>query len=85
MVGVGHECLEFLNHLCRVVLCGGVDREHSRSITHPKHLLACKLPVDITCESGKEFDILYMLFAVEDGLVEMGNAPPQRDVVVEQF
>ena len=41
-----------------------------------------KLYDGIEIESlGQEFDVFDMRFVVQDSLVQVGNAPPQRDVI----
>ena len=37
----------------------------------------------IACQGGQEGDVLYVFFPVQDGLVEMGHAPPLGNVEAE--
>ena len=41
--------------------------------------------MDITGQRGLELDIAYVLLVVKNALVEMGDAPAERDVVVEEL
>ena len=47
----------------------------------PSTFLAGYLPVDKTCKGGQVIDGWNVLFIIQDGLVEVGDAPTQRDVV----
>jgi hypothetical protein len=37
--------------------------------------------MDIAGQSGQKVDILYMLLLIQNGLPQMGNAPPLRDII----
>lgn len=58
-----------------------IDREHTGGISYAQYLLAGYLPVDKTCKGGQVIDGWNVLFIIQDGLVEVGDAPTQRDVV----
>ena len=79
----GNELVELLHHRGVVVLRLGIHGNHTAGITHTEHLLAGELPVNVTGQSGLELDVLHMLLIVENALIEVADAPTQRDVVVE--
>ncbi len=62
-----------------------VNREHARGIADAEHLLTAELPVHIAGQRRQERDILDMLFPIEDGLIEMRDAPALRDVKAEEL
>ena len=66
-----------------IVAAGAVDGKDAGGIADAQHLLAGELPVDIARQRGQEGNVPDVLLAVEDGLIEVGNAPPLRDVEVE--
>ena len=79
------DVVELTYHLCVVGLRGGVNGNHARGIAHAEDELARHLPVHITCQCGEVLDAGHVLLVVEDGLVEVADAPAQGDVVVEEF
>ena len=44
-----------------------------------------QLPVDIAGQGGQIADLVDMGFLVQDGLMEVGNAPALRNIELEQF
>ena len=65
------------------LLCGRVNGEHTGGLANAQGLLAGELPVNITCQSGHEVNLPHMLFALQHGLIQMGNAPSLGNVVLE--
>ena len=68
-----------------IVAGGAVDGEHARSVPDAQHPAAGELPVDI---AGQRVDAVQpgqVGFPVQDGLVEMGHAPPLGNVEAEGF
>ena len=63
--------VELLNHCGVVGLRGGVNGNHTRGIAHAQHELACYLPVNIACQCGQELDVLDVLVAVQNALVQV--------------
>ena len=80
-----HELVELAHHLGIIGLRVGVDGDHTRCIAHTEDELPGDLPVHIAGKRGEVFDVGHVLLVVEDGLVEMADAPTQRDVVVEEL
>ena len=73
--------VELIHHFRRIVFGDGIDGEHTGGISYAQYLLAGYLPVDKTCKGGQVIDGWNVLFIIQDGLVEVGDAPTQRDVV----
>ena len=71
----GDELVELGDHGRVVVVRLGVDGEHARGVADREDLLAREAPVRVTGERGEEVDAGDVLLAVEDGLVDMANAP----------
>ena len=63
--------VELAHHLGRVSLCLGVHRNHTGSVSNTKHLLTCKLPVNVSCKLGKESDLRNVRFLVQDALIQV--------------
>ena len=57
----------------------------ARGIADAEHLLTAELPVHIAGQRRQKRDILDMLFPIEDGLIEMRDAPALRDVEAEEL
>ena len=76
-----NQIVELLHHFSRIVVGSRVYGEHSRCISYAQYFFTCYLPMYITCKGCQEFDIFDMRFVVQDSLVQVGNAPPQRDVI----
>ena len=81
----GHEAVELPHHAGVIVFRVGVNGEHTRGVTDAQHLLARELPVDIAGQCGEKLDVFHVLLAVEDGLIEMRDAPAQGDVEREDL
>ena len=64
---------------------GRIDREHAGGITDAENLLSGELPVHITGERGEVRDLADVLFLVEHRLVQVGDGPAFRNIVLEQF
>ena len=80
-----HELVELAYHLGIVGLGVGIDGNHTRSIADAEDLLVGETPVNVAGEGGEIGDVLNVLFAVQDGLIEVRNAPTEWDVVVEEL
>ena len=80
-----HELLELLHHVGPVVPGGRVHGQHAGGVAHAQHLLAGELPVDVAGQGGEIGDLGHVLLAVQDGLVQVGDAPAERNVVDEQL
>ena len=78
-----HQFIKLLHTLLVKIPGMDVHREHACHITNAQNTSACQLPVHISLQRNEVVDILHMLFFIEDGLVEMGNAPSLRDIVPE--
>ena len=81
----GDELFELLHHVGAVVPGFGIHRQHAGGVAHAQDLLAGELPVDVAGERGQVADVPHVGFIVQDGLVEVGDAPAERDVVHEQL
>ena len=79
------EIVELLDHVGPVVPGLGIDGYHARCVADSQHLLAGELPVDIAGQGGEIGDLGDMLLLVQDGLVQVGDAPAQGNVVNEQL
>ena len=62
-----------------------VDGEHARGVAHAEHLPAGELPVHVAGQGGEEGDLGDVLLVVEHALVQVGDGPAFRDVVLEQL
>ena len=56
--------MEPANHVPVKIASGNIYREHAGSVPYPKNLLSGKLIMHITCQCGKESNLLYMFFFV---------------------
>ena len=79
------QSLKLLHHALVVVQLFAVDGEHSAGLAHAHDLLSGQLPVDVACKCGQVRDIFDMLFVVENGLIQVSNAPALWDVKAEQI
>ena len=86
--GVGFDCvqpLELLEHRRIVEARLLVNREHARGIADAEYLLTAELPVHIAGQRRQKSDVLDMVFFIEDGLIEVRDAPALRDVEAEEI
>ena len=74
-----------MDHLFIVIFCIHINWEHSGCVAYTKNLLACHLPVDISRKRCHKCNIFYMLFFIQDTLIQMRNTPSQWYVVPEQI
>ncbi len=81
----GDELLELLHHVGAVVPGGRVDGQHAGGVAHAQDLLTGEFPVDVAGEGGEVGDPGNVLLPVQDGLVEVGDAPAERDVIDEEL
>ena len=65
--------------------CLQVDRECARGLADAQHFLTRQFPVHVTGQRRDEADVLDVLFAVQDCLIEVGDVPALRDRVLEEF
>ncbi len=82
---VRDQCIEFIHHRCIIIPCLHADREHSGAVADADHLLAGQLPVNIGRQRCHKMNVLYVILAVQDRLIQMRNAPSLRNIVVEQL
>ena len=80
-----NQFIELSHHFSRIVVGCRINREHTRCVTDTQYLFASYLPMHITCQSSQEINVIHMRFIVQDSLVQMRNAPSQRNVVDKQF
>ena len=76
-----NQIVEFGHHFGGIVVGSRIYGEHTRCVTNAQHLFACYLPMYITCKSCQELDVFDVRFVVQNSLVQMRNAPSQRDVI----
>ena len=76
--------VKLFHHPLVVVILRAVDREHPRCFADAHDLLAGQECVDVSCKGGEEGNVLYMLFSVQNRLIEVGNAPALRNCEAEQ-
>ena len=79
------DVVEFGNHIGIIGLGGGVNRNHTRGIANTENELTRYLPMDIAGEGSEILDILHMGIVVEYALIEVADAPAERNVVVEEL
>ena len=79
------ERVELGDHRGIVGLCEGIHGNHAAGIAYAQHFLACHLPVHVTGERGQEGDVTHVFLVVEDGLVEVRDAPAQGDVIDKEL
>ena len=80
-----HARIELLDHAVVVVLGHGVNRKHARGIPHREAVLAREEPVRIARKRREGGDARNVLLTVNDGLIDMGDAPPFGDVEREEL
>ena len=76
--------VELLEHGLVVVQRPAVDGEHAAGLAHAHDLLAGELPVDVASQGGEEGDILHVRLLVQNGLIQVGDAPALGDVEAEE-
>ena len=81
----GHQLVKLGDPRLVEVAGRGVNRHHARSVPHPQHLAAGKLPMDISGKGREEYDILYVRFPVQNALVQMREAPAERHIELKEF
>ena len=82
---VSHLVLELIQHFPVKLLGSRVNREHTGGFAYAQSLLSGQLPVNITCQRGHEIDFRHMLLAVQNCLIQVGDAPSLGNVILEQF
>ena len=78
-----HQPVELLYHPGVEVTGLGIDWEHAGGLAHAQHLFPRQPPVDVSGQGGKERHVLHMLLPVQDGLIEVGDAPSLGNVEIE--
>ena len=78
-----HQFIKLVNPLLVKILCMDVHREHACHIADPKDPFPGQHPVYITLQCNEIINILYMLLLIQDGLVQVGNAPSLGHIVPE--
>ena len=81
---VRHQVVELGEHVCVELAGGGVDGEHAARVADAEGPLAREAPVHVAGQCGQVIDRADMLLRAEECLVEVRDAPPLRDVVLEQ-
>ena len=76
-----NQFVELSHHFSRIVVSSWIYRKHTWCITYSQHLIASYLPMHITCQSGQEVDFINVCFVVQNSLIQVGNAPTQRDII----
>ena len=61
-----------------------IYREHTRCITYSQHLFRCQERVHKTCKGIDGGDTADVLLLIEYSLIQVRNAPAERDVEVKQ-
>ncbi|MNC02166.1 hypothetical protein D3C75_495380 [compost metagenome] len=77
------QLIELLDHRRIVILRRLINRENPRSIADADCLRSGQQPVDVPGQRGYKINVRHMLFLVKNRLIQMGNAPPLRDVELE--
>ena len=80
-----NQFLELLHHVRAVISRRRIDREHAGGVADAQHLLPGQLPVDVAGERGQVADALHVGLAVQDGLIQVRDAPAERNVIVEEL
>ena len=75
--------IEFLHHGLVIVQLGRINGEHTGGLADAHHLFSGEQVVDVACQGGEEGDVSHMVFLVQNGLVQMGNAPALGNVEVQ--
>ena len=84
-VARSNQLLELLHHRSGIVLRFGVDGQHAGGVADAQHALARQLPVDVSGQRRQEVNGGHMGLAVQNGLVEVRDAPAQGDVVNKEL
>ena len=82
---VCHQLIKGSDHTGVKLFCLAVNREHTGSLAYSQHLLTGKLPVDVTGQCGEKSHILYMLFPLQDRLIQMCDTPSLGNVKSKYF
>ena len=76
--------VEDIHHPLVKVQLFGVDGEHAGGLADAHHLFAGELEMNVTRQSGEEGNVLYMAFLVQNGLVQVGDAPALGNVEIQR-
>ena len=79
------ELLELFQHLLIPVAGGAVDGEHTGGLAHAHHVFSGEHIVDIGGQGGDVGDLADMGLAVQDGLIEVGDAPTLGHVELKEL
>ena len=82
---LGDARVELLDHGAVVVLRRRVDREHARGVSHGEAVLPREEPMGVARERREGGGAGHVLLAVNDGLVDVGDAPALGDVEREEL
>lgn len=77
--------VEKFEHLFVIGTGFHVHGKHSARVSHAKHFLPAEDLVDVARESREMVDLRDMLFAVQNRLVKMSDAPSLRNRKIEQI
>ena len=82
---VRNQLFKGIDHGRVILLRLRIDGKHARSLADAEHLSAGQLPVHIARKGGQISDILHMLLPVQDGLIEMSDAPSLGNIELKGF
>ena len=77
--------VKLLHHSLVVIIGDAVDREHTGGFSDAHSALTCQQVMDIARKCGQMGNIFHMGLSVQNGLIQVGNAPPLRDIKAQQF
>ena len=80
-----YQFVKFLNHILVVIFCRGVNRKHTCRITDTKNSFSGQQTMHICFQSAHIIDVFYMLFSVQDCLIQMCNTPSLWNIILEKF
>ena len=78
------ELAEFCKHRLIIVARRAVDREHAGGLANAHQLFAGEQEMEIARERRKIGDPAHVLLAVQDRLIEVGDAPALGDIEIKE-
>ena len=85
VAAVSDQCIELIQHGLVVIHDNGIDGEHAGGFAHTHDPLTGQKVMDIACQSGDVIHLRNVILAVQDCLIQLGNAPAQRHIELEQL
>ena len=67
------------------ILLIGIDRKHTGAVADSQHLTPGQFPVYIPLQCDQVINLRHMRLFLQNRLVQMGDAPSLRDMVLEQL